>query len=82
MKKNPFIKIITVIILWIAAFSLIFGSAIMLLWNNTTEEDKWTQEIIDSEIIEENADDNTADEDNTIIEIDDNDIEIINNEAK
>lgn len=55
MKKNRFIKIITVIILWIAAFSLIFGSAIMLLWNTNTENteitDNW--EYIDNEFNEE-----------------------------
>jgi hypothetical protein len=31
MKKNPFIKIVTIIILAIAVISLVFGSAIMLM---------------------------------------------------
>jgi hypothetical protein len=31
MKKNPFIKAMTIIILVVAAISLVFGSAIMLL---------------------------------------------------
>jgi len=55
MKKNRFIKIITVIILWIAAFSLIFGSAIMLLWNTNTENTEITNnwEYIDNEFNEE-----------------------------
>ena len=45
MKKNPFIKVMTIIILIIAAISLVFGSAIMLLWWNTTEENNQTVEI-------------------------------------
>ena len=55
MKKNRFIKIITVIILWIAAFSLVFGSAIMLLGNTNTKNteiaDNW--EYTGNEINEE-----------------------------
>lgn len=74
MKKNPFIKIITVIILWIAAFSLIFWSAIMLLWN-TTEETERNQEINYSRAKEDI-------ENNSIIEMENNDIEIINEETE
>lgn len=50
MKKNPFIKVMTIIILIIAAISLVFGSAIMLLWWNTTEENNQTVEYIETEI--------------------------------
>jgi hypothetical protein len=37
MKKNSFTKIITLIILAIAAFSLVFGSFIMILSPNKEE---------------------------------------------
>ena len=57
MKKNPFIKVMTSIILIIAAISLVFGSAIMLLWWNTTEENNQTVEYIETEI---NAEINTG----------------------
>lgn len=50
MKKNPFIKVMTIIILIIAAISLVFGSAIMLLWWNTIEENNQTVEYIETEI--------------------------------
>lgn len=57
MKKNPFIKVMTIIILIIAAISLVFGSAIMLLWWNTTEENNQTVEYIETGI---NAEINTG----------------------
>ena len=53
MKKNSFTKIITIIILAIAAFSLVFGSFIMIL-SPTTEEST----INGEETITINADDN------------------------
>lgn len=53
MKKNSFTKIITIIILAIAAFSLVFGSFIMIL-SPTTEENT----INGEETITINADDN------------------------
>ena len=73
MKKNRFIKIITVIILWIAAFSLIFGSAIMLLWNTNTENtdiiENW--ENIDNEFNEQIVNEPTYDmsDENNNVEI-------------
>ena len=56
MKKNSFTKIITLIILAIAAFSLVFGSFIMILSPNKEEtvdnntniessDETWTIEI-------------------------------------
>lgn len=75
MKKNRFIKIITVIILWIAAFSLVFGSAIMLLGNTNTENteiaDNWeyTGNEINEEIDEELIYDISAEDNNTEVEI-------------
>lgn len=75
MKKNRFIKIITVIILWIAAFSLVFGSAIMLLGNTNTENteiaDKWdyTGNKINEEVDEELIYDISAEDNNTEVEI-------------
>ena len=54
MKKNSFTKIITIIILAIAAFSLIFWSFIMILSPNTEENQK--QDINNEKIIEEEAD--------------------------
>ena len=53
MKKNSFTKIITIIILAIAAFSLVVGSFIMIL-SPTTEENT----INGEETITSNADDN------------------------
>ena len=70
MKKNRFIKIITVIILWIAAFSLVFGSAIMLLGNTNTENteiaDNWeyTGNEINEEVDEELIYDISAEDNN------------------
>ena len=68
MKKNSFTKIITIIILAIAAFSLVFWSFIMILSPNTEEnqgQDINNEEIIDEievsgdeEWIEISADDN------------------------
>lgn len=75
MKKNRFIKIITVIILWIAAFSLVFGSAIMLLGNTNTENteiaDNWeyTGNKINEEVDEELIYDISAEDNNIEIEI-------------
>jgi hypothetical protein len=75
MKKNRFIKIITVIILWIAAFSLVFGSAIMLLGNTNTENteiaDNWeyTGNEINEEVDEELIYDISAEDNNTEVEI-------------
>ena len=75
MKKNRFIKIITVIILWIAAFSLVFGSAIMLLGNTNTENteiaDNWeyTGNGINEEVDEELIYDISAEDNNTEVEI-------------
>lgn len=72
MKKNRFIKIITVIILWIAAFSLVFGSAIMLLGNTNTEiADNWeyTGNEINEEVDEELIYDISAEDNNTEVEI-------------
>ena len=54
MKKNSFTKIITIIILAIAAFSLVFWSFIMILSPNTEENQK--QDINNEKIIEEEAD--------------------------
>ena len=79
MKKNPFIKVITIIILAIAAFSLVFGSAIMLLWNTQDSEEATNLEYTNVEPNENNdtqetyqisADDNTVE-----IEIADENIE-------
>lgn len=79
MKKNPFIKVITIIILAIAAFSLVFGSAIMLLWNTQDSEEATNLEYTNIEPNENNdtqetyqisADDNTVE-----IEIADENIE-------
>ena len=75
MKKNRFIKIITVIILWIAAFSLVFGSAIMLLGNTNTENteiaDNWeyTGNEINEEVDEELIYDISAEDNNIEIGI-------------
>lgn len=75
MKKNRFIKIITVIILWIAAFSLVFGSAIMLLGNTNTENteiaDNWeyTGNEINEEVDEELIYDISAEDNNVEVEI-------------
>jgi hypothetical protein len=75
MKKNRFIKIITVIILWIAAFSLVFGSAIMLLGNTNTENtgiaDNWeyTGNEINEEVDEELIYDISAENNNVEVEI-------------
>ena len=75
MKKNRFIKIITVIILWIAAFSLVFGSAIMLLGNTNTENteiaDNWeyTGNEINEEVDEELIYDISAKDNNTEVKI-------------
>ena len=49
MKKNSFTKIITLIILAIAAFSLVFGSFIMILSTNK-------EEAVDNNINIENSD--------------------------
>lgn len=49
MKKNSFTKIITLIILAIAAFSLVFGSFIMILSPNK-------EEAVDNNINIENSD--------------------------
>ena len=48
MKKNLTAKIITFIILLIAAISLIFGSFIMLLWNTweTPVQEETYQEVV------------------------------------
>ena len=75
MKKNRFIKIITIIILWIAAFSLVFGSAIMLLGNTNTENteiaDNWeyTGNEINEEVDEELIYDISAENNNVEVEI-------------
>ena len=49
MKKNSFTKIITLIILAIAAFSLVFGSFIMILSPNN-------EEVVENNISDENTD--------------------------
>lgn len=75
MKKNRFIKIITVIILWIAAFSLVFGSAIMLLGNTNTKNteiaDNWeyTGNEINEEVDDKVIYDIPAEDNNVEIEI-------------
>ena len=75
MKKNRFIKIITVIILWIAAFSLVFGSAIMLLGNTNTENteiaDNWeyTGNEINEEVDDKVIYDIPAEDNNVEVEI-------------
>lgn len=60
MKKNLTAKIITFIILIIAAISLIFGSFIMLLWN--TWETPVQQEPYQEEIVVENNEENVWEE--------------------
>lgn len=60
MKKNLTAKIITFIILIIAAISLIFGSFIMLLWN--TWETPAQQEPYQEEIVVENNEENVWEE--------------------
>jgi hypothetical protein len=75
MKKNRFIKIITVIILWIAAFSLVFGSAIMLLGNTNTKNteiaDNWeyTGNEINEEVDDKVIYDIPAEDNNVEVEI-------------
>ena len=49
MKKNSFTKIITLIILAIAAFSLVFGSFIMILSPNN-------EEVVENNISDKNTD--------------------------
>ena len=60
MKKNLTAKIITFIILIIEAISLIFGSFIMLLWNNW--ETPVQQEQYQEEIVVENNEENAWEE--------------------
>lgn len=63
MKKNSFTKIITLIILAIAAFSLVFGSFIMILSPNKEEtvDNNTNIEISDETwTIEISADDTTV----------------------
>ena len=63
MKKNSFTKIITLIILAIAAFSLVFGSFIMILSPNKEEavDNNTNIEISDGTwTIEISADDTTV----------------------
>ena len=60
MKKNLTAKIITFIILLIAAISLVFGSFIMLLWNNW--ETPAQQEQYQEEIVVENNEENVWEE--------------------
>jgi hypothetical protein len=47
MKKNTFIKVITFFIIIVAAISLVFWSAIMLLGWNTTQENNGNIEYIE-----------------------------------
>lgn len=57
MKKNPFIKVMTIFIVIIVWISLIWWSAIMLLWNNTTEKNtnssEYVENVIENEIVSE-----------------------------
>jgi hypothetical protein len=72
MKKTPFIKVITIIILAIAAFSLIFGSAIMLLGNSSEQE----QEISNPEYTEIETNENINELETYEISAEDNNVEI------
>jgi len=72
MKKTPFIKVITIIILAIAAFSLIFGSAIMLLGNSSEQE----QEISNPEYTEIEINENINELETYEISAEDNNVEI------
>ena len=42
MKKNTFIKVVTFFIIIVAGISLVFWSAIMILWSNSTETNENT----------------------------------------
>ena len=65
MKKNPFIKVMTIFIVIIVGISLIWWSAIMLLWDNTTENNVNNPEYIENEINEPEI---ISEEDNLEIE--------------
>jgi len=51
MKKNTFIKVVTFFIIIVAGISLVFWSAIMILWSNSTETNENTVYVENENIV-------------------------------